>query len=445
MLQSETIRKYNTYKDSGIEWIGGIPQEWTVGNLKRLTDFIKNGTSATQVENETEYKVSRIETISTGEINYSKTGYVQYFDNIDDYKLNSNDILFSNINSLEIIGNVAIYDNKEPLYSGMNLLRISVNKNCCPKWLFYVLKNSYFKEQVKANAKHAINQVSISVGRLSQIPIIIPIIEEQQKIANYLDKKCREIDKVVETEKSVIEKLKEYKQSIITEAVTKGLDKSVPLKDSGIEWIGKIPQHWEIIKLKKTISLIADIDHYMPDTTDTGYSYLMTGDLKDIASKIDFENCKHISDSDYKDLSKKIHPVLDDVIFARYATIGTVCYVDIQKDFLVSYSCLTIRPNSEKLFGKFLYYYLISDTFKIEVSQYINSNTQSNVGLDSLQKVYMVLPNKTEQQQIAEYLDKKCSEIDKAIGDKQQVIEKFTEYKKSLIYECVTGKRKVIM
>lgn len=445
MLQSETIRKYNTYKDSGIEWIGGIPQEWTVGNLKRLTDFIKNGTSATQVENETEYKVSRIETISTGEINYSKTGYVQYFDNIDDYKLNSNDILFSNINSLEIIGNVAIYDNKEPLYSGMNLLRISVNKNCCPKWLFYVLKNSYFKEQVKANAKHAINQVSISVGRLSQIPIIIPIIEEQQKIANYLDKKCREIDRVIETEKLVIEKLKEYKQSIITEAVTKGLDKSVPLKDSGIEWIGKIPQHWEIIKLKKTISLIADIDHYMPDTTDTGYSYLMTGDLKDIASKIDFENCKHISDSDYKDLSKKIHPVLDDVIFARYATIGTVCYVDIQKDFLVSYSCLTIRPNSEKLFGKFLYYYLISDTFKIEVSQYINSNTQSNVGLDSLQKVYMVLPNKTEQQQIAEYLDKKCSEIDKAIGDKQQVIEKFTEYKKSLIYECVTGKRKVIM
>jgi type I restriction enzyme S subunit len=267
---------------------------------------------------------------------------------------------------------------------------------------------------------------------------------EQQQIAEYLDKKCGEIDRVVETEKAVIEKLKEYKQSIITEAVTKGLDKSAPLKDSGIEWIDKIPQHWKVIKLKKTISLIADIDHYMPNTTDTGYSYLMTGDLKDVASKIDFENCKHISESDYKDLSKKIHPILDDVIFARYATIGTVCYVDIQRDFLVSYSCLTIRPDSEKLFGKFLYYYLMSDTFKIEVSQYINSNTQSNIGLDSLQKVYMVLPDKNEQQQIAEYLDKKCSEIDKAIADKEQVIEKFTEYKKSLIYECVTGKKRVV-
>ena len=229
MLVEQTVKKYDTYKDSGIEWIGEIPQEWTVGNLKRLTDFIKNGTSATQVENETEYKVSRIETISTGEINYSKTGYIQYFDNIDNYRLNSNDILFSNINSLEMVGNVAIYDNKQPLYSGMNLLRISINKSTSPKWLFYVLRNSYFVEQVKANAKHAINQVSISVGRLSQIPIIIPSKGEQQRIAEYLDKKCGEIDKVVETEKAVIELLKEYKQSVITEAVTKGLDKSVPL------------------------------------------------------------------------------------------------------------------------------------------------------------------------------------------------------------------------
>lgn len=317
---------------------------------------------------------------------------------------------------------------------------MSCSKSLYNKYLFYVL---YSARDYILTLSYGAGQPNISQETMKSFKLCCPDVVEQQKIADYLDKKCGEIDRVIETKKLVIEKLKEYKQSIITEAVTKGLDKSIPLKDSGIEWIGKIPQHWEIIKLKKTISLIADIDHYMPDTTDTGYSYLMTGDLKDIASKIDFENCKHISDSDYKDLSKKIHPVLDDVIFARYATIGTVCYVDIQKDFLVSYSCLTIRPNSEKLFGKFLYYYLISDTFKIEVSQYINSNTQSNVGLDSLQKVYMVLPNKTEQQQIAEYLDKKCSEIDKAIADKEQIIEKFTEYKKSLIYECVTGKKRV--
>ena len=442
MRQSETVRKYDTYKNSGIEWIGKIPQNW---NVRKLFGLLKSIGSGTTPKGYDSYYDGDIPWLNTGDLTDSYVNIIGK--TVTDIAMTECSALkLFDKNSVVIamygatIGKLGIIT--FPTTTNQACCVMSCSKSLYNKYLFYVL---YSARDYILTLSYGAGQPNISQETMKSFKLCCPDVVEQQQIADYLDKKCGEIDKVIETEKLVIEKLKEYKQSIITKAVTKGLDKSVPLKDSGIEWIGKIPQHWEIIKLKKTISLIADIDHYMPDTTDTGYSYLMTGDLKDIASKIDFENCKHISDSDYKDLSKKIHPVLDDVIFARYATIGTVCYVDIQKDFLVSYSCLTIRPNSEKLFGKFLYYYLISDTFKIEVSQYINSNTQSNVGLDSLQKVYMVLPNKTEQQQIAEYLDKKCSEIDKAIGDKQQVIEKFTEYKKSLIYECVTGKRKVIM
>ena len=441
MLQSETVRKYDTYKDSGIEWIGKIPQNW---NVRKLFGLLKSIGSGTTPKGNDSYYDGDIPWLNTGDLTDSYVNIIGK--TVTDIAMTECSALkLFDKNSVVIamygatIGKLGIIT--FPTTTNQACCVMSCSKSLYNKYLFYVL---YSARDYILTLSYGAGQPNISQETMKSFKLCCPDVVEQQKIADYLDKKCGEIDKVVETEKSVIEKLKEYKQSIITEAVTKGLDKSVPLKDSSIEWIGKIPQHWEVRKLKKTINLIADIDHYMPNTTDTGYSYLMTGDLKDIASKIDFENCKHISDSDYKDLSKKIHPVLDDVIFARYATIGTVCYVDIQKDFLVSYSCLTIRPNSEKLFGKFLYYYLISDTFKIEVSQYINSNTQSNVGLDSLQKVYMVLPNKTEQQQIAEYLDKKCSEIDKAIGDKQQVIEKFTEYKKSLIYECVTGKRKVV-
>lgn len=440
MLQSETVRKYDTYKDSGIEWIGKIPQNW---NVRKLFGLLKSIGSGTTPKGNDSYYDGDIPWLNTGDLTDSYVNIIGK--TVTDIAMTECSALkLFDKNSVVIamygatIGKLGIIT--FPTTTNQACCVMSCSKSLYNKYLFYVL---YSARDYILTLSYGAGQPNISQETMKSFKLCCPDVVEQQQIADYLDKKCGEIDKVVETEKSVIEKLKEYKQSIITEAVTKGLDKSIPLKDSGIEWIGKIPQHWEIIKLKKTISLIADIDHYMPDTTDTGYSYLMTGDLKDIASKIDFENCKHISDSDYKDLSKKIHPVLDDVIFARYATIGTVCYVDIQKDFLVSYSCLTIRPNSEKLFGKFLYYYLISDTFKIEVSQYINSNTQSNVGLDSLQKVYMVLPNKTEQQQIAEYLDKKCSEIDKAIADKEQIIEKFTEYKKSLIYECVTGKKRV--
>ena len=448
MLQSETVKKYDTYKDSGIEWIGEIPAHWYVDKFsrvfKKITDYVASGSFADIDANvhyldEPDYAML----VRTADLSGTKDKKVYIDEHAYNYLSNSNlfggELILSNIGS---VGNVYIY---EPMYEKSSLApnAIMLDGSTNNKFMYYWLLSPLTNEELKKLGGNAV-QLKFNKTQLRQFKALCPPKQEQQKIADYLDKKCGEIDRVVETEKSVIEKLKEYKQSIITEAVTKGLDKSTPLKDSGIEWIGKIPQHWEVIKLKKTISLIADIDHYMPDTTDTGYSYLMTGDLKDVASKIDFENCKHISESDYKNLSKKIHPILDDVIFARYATIGTVCYVDIQRDFLVSYSCLTIRPDSKKLFGKFLYYYLMSDTFKIEVSQYINSNTQSNVGLDSLQKVYMVLPDKNEQQQIAKYLDKKCSEIDKAIADKEQVIEKFTEYKKSLIYECVTGKRKVV-
>lgn len=439
MLQSETVRKYDTYKDSGIEWLGEIPQVWKYAKLAWCSNFVNGyAFNSENMDIDGEVPVVRIGDIQNGKVIYDTCLKVNNNNDLDQYELKKDDIVMAM--SGATTGKLAVVDSDDKAYINQ---RVGIIRSKNNKFIRYCLDNDCFLQYVGLLSAGSA-QPNISMGNILDYKIPYISYDEQQKIADYLDKKCGEIDRVIETEKLVIEKLKEYKQSIITEAVTKGLDKSVPLKDSGIEWIGKIPQHWEIIKLKKTISLIADIDHYMPDTTDTGYSYLMTGDLKDIASKIDFENCKHISDSDYKDLSKKIHPVLDDVIFARYATIGTVCYVDIQKDFLVSYSCLTIRPNSEKLFGKFLYYYLISDTFKIEVSQYINSNTQSNVGLDSLQKVYMVLPNKTEQQQIAEYLDKKCSEIDKAIANKEQVIEKFTEYKKSLIYECVTGKRKVV-
>lgn len=452
MLQSETVRKYDTYKDSGIEWIGEIPKEWNTITLKRVFSNRDGGAWGKEPQNNENDRICiRIADFDypqmtiKHDIDYTVRNYTT--DVIEKLTLQKNDILIekSGGGDQTPVGRTIIFNEDfNALYANF-MDRLRVKQSISPKFIEYLLVSFYQNGITYQYIKQTTGIQNLDLTNLlAKESIVLPILNEQQKIADYLDKKCGEIDRVIETEKLVIEKLKEYKQSIITETVTKGLDKTVPLKDSNIEWIGKIPQHWEIIKLKKTISLIADIDHYMPDTTDTGYSYLMTGDLKDIASKIDFENCKHISDSDYKDLSKKIHPVLDDVIFARYATIGTVCYVDIQKDFLVSYSCLTIRPNSEKLFGKFLYYYLISDTFKIEVSQYINSNTQSNVGLDSLQKVYMVLPNKTEQQQIAEYLDKKCSEIDKAIANKEQVIEKFTEYKKSLIYECVTGKRKVV-
>ncbi|MCR5662432.1 MAG: restriction endonuclease subunit S [bacterium] len=136
-------------------------------------------------------------------------------------------------------------------------------------------------------------------------------------------------------------------------------------------------------------------------------------------SEIDFESCKKISNTDYETLSKKIKPSLGDIIFARYATIGTVCYVDVERDCVISYSCVTIKPTKGKLDGKYLYFFLQSSTFFEDIGQYINSNTQGNVGIESLHKVKIITPPLAEQQEIADYLDKKTAEIDALVAKKE--------------------------
>lgn len=169
----------------------------------------------------------------------------------------------------------------------------------------------------------------------------------------------------------------------------------------------------------------------------------MTGDLQEKLSDVNLKRCKKVSFQDYEMLSSKIRVSKGDVIFARYATIGTVCFVDTEDNILVSYACLIIKPNSSLLYGEFLFYYLKSTAFLEEIKQYIKANTQANVGLDSVSKAKIALPSVHEQQKIVEYLRDKCKKIDALIAKKQQYITEIENYKKSLIYEYVTGKKEV--
>ena len=193
--------------------------------------------------------------------------------------------------------------------------------------------------------------------------------------------------------------------------------------------IGVIPNDWDVLVLKNVLNVIADVDHYMPQTTKIGIPYVMTGDLKELVSEIDFDNCKQISTSDYKLLSKKIKNSKGDVILARYATIGTVSYVDINFDFIVSYSCVTIKPNPSKLLGLFLFNYFKSRTFKIEVNNVINANTQANVGIGDLNTMKIALPTLKEQTAIANAL----SDMDALIAQTEKLIEKKKAIKQHVI------------
>ena len=218
------------------------------------------------------------------------------------------------------------------------------------------------------------------------------------------------------------------------------------MKDSGIEWIGEIPEGWEITKIKHIVSSVTDIDHFMPDSAEFGIPYLMIGDLKDLSSSIDWDSSKKISIEDYKKLSIKSRPQIGDIIFARYASIGTTCYIDTDRDFLVSYACLTIHP-SDLIIGKFLSYYLKSSSFAEDVLRRTNSNTQGNVGKDSLVNATIVLPSIIEQTQIVNFLDAKCSDINAMLSKIRASIEEYKKLKQAVITQAVTkgvrGKREM--
>ncbi len=442
MLQSETVRKYDTCKDSGIEWIGKIPQNW---NARKLFGLLKSIGSGTTPKGNDSYYDGDIPWLNTGDLTDSYVNIIGK--TVTDIAMTECSALkLFDKNSVVIamygatIGKLGIIT--FPTTTNQACCVMSCSKSLYNKYLFYVL---YSARDYIITLSYGAGQPNISQETMKSFKLCCPDVVEQQQIADYLDKKCGEIDRVIETEKLVIEKLKEYKQSIITKAVTKGLDKSVPLKDSGIEWIGKIPQHWHRTKLKRVLSTpIADGPHETPELLDNGIPFLSAEAVKNNKLNFNFKR-GFISREEHIRFCKKCKPQLNDIFMIKSgATTGNVAIVETEDEFSVWSPLALIRVNANTIFYKYMFYYLQSNNFRRQVELFWSYGTQQNIGMDVLGNLYVAYSNRIEkQQQIAEYLDKKCSEIDKAIANKEQVIEKFTEYKKSLIYECVTGKKRV--
>lgn len=422
-------------KDSGIEWIGQIPERWQLRRAKTL--FTQRNSKGNKVE------VLLSPTQKYGVVPQSQLeGVVQVKEDTDLQ-------MFKTIHKGDFVISLRSFQGgfEYSLYEGVCSPAYQVFypiTPICDLYYRYLFKSQSFISKMNnltVGIREGKNIQYIDFAN-SQIPV--PPIAEQERIAAFLDAECAEIDAVLEKTRASIEEYKKLKQAVITQAVTKGVRGDRPMKDSGIEWIGEIPVEWEIRKIFRAINKVGDIDHYMPDSVDDGIPYLMTGDLQEKLSDVNLKSCKKVSFQDYEILSTKIKVNKWDVIFARYATIGTVCLVDTEDNILVSYACLIIKPNLSLLCGEFLFYYLKSTAFLEEIKQYIKANTQANVGLDSVTKAKIALPSVQEQQEIVDYLRDKCKKIDELIAKKQQYLTEIENYKKSLIYEYVTGKKEVV-
>ncbi len=327
--------------------------------------------------------------------------------------------------------------------------------------VFGVYHNNFFKiifEKILLSKKYLIGYLSqksiqahfnllagtttisdLNHGDFLSTKVLIPPLSEQQEIASFLDTKCSLIDTTIEKEREVIDKLKEYRQAVITEAVTKGIRAGVPMKDSGVEWIGKIPEGWNKRKLYGLLRSIGSgtTPKSNPLYYDGEYPWLNTGDLADDLIQNVNKSVTELAIQDHSPL--KLYDAPSVVIALYGATIGKLGITTYPLTVNQACCVMTTKPDLDY---KYLFYALLGIRKYLFILSY--GAGQPNISGETIKSLQIPHPPVTEQHEIIEYLDAKCSDIDATIQKRELAIEKLTAYKQSLIYECVTGKKEVL-
>lgn len=423
-------------KNSGIEWIGEIPDDWNlikVGSIFQCRNEKVNDTDYPPLSVSKGGVVPQMDSVAKSDANDNRKLVLQ-----NDFVINSRSDRKQSCGYSTLKGSVSLIN---------TVLYTTNNKILLLQYTDYLMKNYGFAEEFYRWGHGIVADLwTTRWQEMKSIVLPIPSIDIQQKIADYLDKKCAAVDRLIENQRAQIEKLKEYKQSVITEAVTRGLDPSAPMKDSGVEWLGKIPEKWHIVRIKNLPDYTQEnafIDGdwiESPDITDEGIRYLTTGNIGDGIFKR--QGNGYISYDTFVKLNCK-YAYPDDLVIARLnSPFGRSCILPSdEKQYVLAVDIVILRTNQNK---KFICYVTQCPNFQHSVEDYSRGTAMKRISRSNLGLIQIGLPPLEEQQQITDYLDKKCAEIDKLIAIKQQKIETLTEYKKSLIYEYVTGKKEVV-
>lgn len=399
------MKQYDTYKDSGIAWIGEIPSEWEVGLIGKYFDEINNPNTNQEETNTLQFKMGEIISKKDGDSKYNP-------ETIEAYNVvEPGTIMINGLNlSFDLVSQRVAQVHERGAITSTYLALSPVNG----------MESDYAKYLLKAydnnKALHAMGRglrATLSYGKFRTEPVLVPNSIEQQSIATFLDTNCGEIDALISLQEEMISELQAYKQSVITEAVTKGLNPHAKMKDSGVEWIGEIPEEWNICKAK----FLVNISHGMDPVTD--------GDIPVYGSGADsFKTCGEYKEGDAVLIGRKgatLH--IPHYIKGRYWNVDTAFDVKAKDNFHLRY-----------------YYY---NAICFDYKKYMSQTTLPGMTQSNYNNMKLPCPPLSEQHSIATYLDEKTSQIDSLISLKQEKIEELKDYKKSIIYEYVTGKKRV--
>ena len=417
--------KYPAVKDSGVEWIGEVPRHWAVQPLKRharlLTEKTARRTHPVALENIESW---------TGRFVTTETEFEG-----EGVAFEEADVLFGKLRPY--LAKTLVADSSGEAVGDFLVMRPTAAAKA--PFMGYQLRRREVVSIIDGSTFGS-KMPRASWDFVGAMQMTLPPTNEQDAIVTFLDCETAKIDTLVEEQRRLIDLLNEKRQALISQAVTKGLNPNVPMKDSGVQWLGTVPAHWEVKSIRYIIDAIGDVDHFMPQSVEEGVPYLMTGDLKDLVSEVSLDDCKQVSHSDYLDLSKRIRTAKGDVVMARYATIGTLMYVDVDVELLISYSCVTLKTDHSKMSGLYLFQYMKSDAFTQAVEHQVNTNTQGNVGINDLQTLKVAVPPVNEQDLIATFLASEKAKFDGLEAETERAISLLRERRSALISAAVTGK-----
>lgn len=436
---------YPKYKPSGIEWIGDIPEKWSIKRIKGLTDGSRGSFIDGDWIESPQITDSGIRYITTGNIGsgyYKEQGSSfiteETFNSFNCTELFPGDLIISRLFSP--VGRSCILpDLGSKVITSVDNVLIRPTDLYEKRYLNYYFNSLRYNEYCDLLARGTtLNRISRSI--LGNNPVLVPLLNEQINIANFLDEKTSQIDLLISNKQKLIGLLKEEKTAIINEAVTKGISKKAKLKPSGMEWLGDVPEHWEVRKVGRSFNSIgsgttpkAGNDEYYQGGT---INWINTGDLND-----DYLYCceKKITQRAFNEFSTlKIYPV-DTLLIALYgATIGKVAITKIEG--CTNQACCAIAE-SDYFLTRFVYYWFIANRPNIINLSY--GGGQPNISQEIIKFLKIPCPPQIEQGLIVSFLDKKTTQIEHTIARVEKEIELMQEYRTALISEVVTGKVKV--
>ncbi len=413
------------FKDSGIEWLGEIPEHWEVVKIKFLAIFYTGDSIKDSEKHKYCFSSNSIPYIATKDIDIN-TNVVDYNNGMFIEKLNTN---FKRAYGNSILlcleganaGKKIAFLNKEVCFVNKLCYVNSKSKKLISKFLFYFLQSVFFKNIFLSNIKGLIG--GITTEQLGNFCMLLPSLKEQEQIANFLDEKCEQIKNFIEKKEKLISLLKEQKQALINETITKGLDKNVTFKDSDIEWLEEIPQHWNILKLKH----IASLRNQKSNNIDFRIG------LENIESKTG----KFIPSSEVVFEEDGIGFKKGDILFGKLRPYLAKVFLTDRDGICVS-EFLVLKIKSES--NKFIKFLMLSSLFIDIVDSSTYGTKMPRANWEFIGNLKIPLPPLKEQEQIANFLDEKCEKIDLLIEKTKKQIKLIKEYKTTLINQAVCGR-----